>query len=79
MRFVEKIKPIAELRETSEPLMITQNGEATGVIQDNKSDADDRSTLELLKLLAMGRKQIEEGKFSSAKDVFARMDKEIFG
>ena len=79
MRFIEKIKPIAELKETSEPLIITQNGEPTGVIQDITSDEGDRNTLELLKLLAMGRKQIEEGKFSSAKDVFARMDKEFFG
>lgn len=90
MRFAEQIKPIsyfkdnaakaiAELRETREPLIITQNGEATCVIQDIKSYEDDRNTLALLKLLAMGRKQIEEGKFSSAKDVFARMDKEILG
>lgn len=79
MRFVEKIQPIAELRETSEPLISMQNGETTCVIQDITSDAGDRNTLELLNLLAMGRKQIEEGKFSSAKDVFARMDKEILG
>jgi hypothetical protein len=31
----------------------------------------------LLKILAFGRKQIEEGQFEPARKVFAKMDKEI--
>jgi prevent-host-death family protein len=88
MRLSEQIKPIsyfknnaakaiAEMTETREPLIITQNGEASCVIQDIKSYEDDKNTMALLKILAMGRKQIEEGKFKPAREVFAEMDKNI--
>ncbi len=90
MRLSEQIKPISyfkdnaarvitELAETREPLIITQNGEATCVIQDIKSYEDGQNTLALLKILAMGRQQIEDGKFKPAREVFAKMDKEILG
>jgi PHD/YefM family antitoxin component YafN of YafNO toxin-antitoxin module len=90
MRFSEQIKPISyfkdnaakaitEITASGVPLIITQNGEATCVIQDIKSYEDDKNTLALLKLLAMGRKQIEEGKFKPAREVFDKMDKEILG
>jgi prevent-host-death family protein len=90
MRFSEQIKPISyfkdnaakvitEITASREPLIITQNGEATCVIQDIKSYEDDKNTLALLKLLALGRKQIEEGKFKPAREVFAKMSKEILG
>jgi prevent-host-death family protein len=90
MSLAEQIKPIsyfkdnvakaiAELTETRQPLIITQNGEATCVIQDIKSYEEDRDTMALLKLLAMGRKQIEAGKFKPAREVFAKLDKELLG
>ncbi len=90
IRLSEQIKPISyfkdnaarvitEITETREPLIITQNGEATCVLQDIKSYEDDKNTLALLKILAMGRTQIEEGKFKPAREVFAKMDKEILG
>lgn len=90
MRLSEQVKPIsyfkdnaakaiAEMTETHEPLIITQNGEATCVIQDIKSYEDTKNTMALLKILALGRKQIEDGQFKSARDVFAKMDKEILG
>ncbi len=86
MRLSEQIKPISyfkdnaakaiiEMTETREPLIITQNGEVTCVIQDIKSYEDNKNTLALLQILAMGRKQIEEGKFKPAREVFASMDK----
>jgi prevent-host-death family protein len=70
-------KAILEMAATREPLIITQNGEATCVIQDIKSYEEDKNTLALLKILAMGRKQIDEGRFKPAREVFARMDHEI--
>lgn len=88
MRLSEQVKPISyfkdnaakaisEMTETREPLIITQNGEATCVIQDIKSYEESKNTMALLKLLALGREQIEKGKFKPAREVFARMDKEI--
>jgi prevent-host-death family protein len=88
MKYSEQIKPIsyfkdnaakviADITESREPLIITQNGEATCVVQDIRSYEEDKETLALLKLLAMGRKQIEEGKVRLASEVFADMDKEF--
>jgi prevent-host-death family protein len=86
MKFSEQIRPIsyfkdnaaraiADITESREPLIITQNGEATCVVQDIRSYEASQNTMALLKLLAMGRKQIEEGKFRPAREVFADMDK----
>jgi hypothetical protein len=36
---------------------------------------DEQETLALLKLLALGQKQIEQGKFHTLEDVFAELDK----
>jgi prevent-host-death family protein len=64
---------IRELAETREPLVITQNGEATAVIQDVASYEATQETLALLKILALGKRQVEEGKTVQAKEVFRRL------
>lgn len=66
---------IRELKENGEPLLITQNGEATAVMQDVASYEATQETLALLKILALGRRQIEEGKTVPAEDVFRRLRK----
>jgi prevent-host-death family protein len=70
---------IRDITESGEPMLITQNGEAKVVVQDAQSYDDLQQTVALLKILAMGRKDIEAGNYKSAADVFAeldRMDKE---
>jgi prevent-host-death family protein len=73
MRSPSRIKPISyvkanaaelirELAETREPLVITQNGEATAVMQDVATYEAAQETLALLKILALGKRQIDEGK-----------------
>ena len=64
-----------ELVEQREPLVITQNGEATAVIQDVQSYQQTQETLALLKILALGNQQIESGKVVPAKDVIKRIRK----
>jgi prevent-host-death family protein len=86
MKLSTQIKPISylksraaqivkELGESRQPLVITQNGEAAMVVIDVKSYEERENTLALLKLLAMGNSQIEQGKFRDADDVFADVDK----
>ena len=53
---------IRELAKTREPLLITQNGEATAVLQDVASYEATQASLALLKILALGRQQVEQGK-----------------
>jgi prevent-host-death family protein len=87
MKFSTHVKPISYLKshaaeiikdisENREPLLITQNGEAKLVVLDVKSYEEYEETLALLRILALGNKQIEEGKFRSAEDVFADLDKD---
>jgi prevent-host-death family protein len=84
MKLSSQIKPISYLKahaaeivrkltEQREPLVITQNGEAKVVIQDIESYEQTQETMALLKILALGTRQIEEGKVQPAEDVIKRL------
>jgi prevent-host-death family protein len=70
---------IRELKENGEPLVITQNGEATAVMQDVASYEATQETLALLKILALGRRQVEEGRTVPADEAFRRLRKRSAG
>lgn len=87
MLYSRQVRPISYLKshaaeivknisETREPLLVTQNGEARLVVMDVKSYEEQQETLALLRILALGQREIEQGKFSSAEDFLAEMDKE---
>jgi len=63
---------IRELAKHREPLVITQNGEAKAVMQDVASYEQTQETLALLKILALGNRQIEAGQVMPAADALAR-------
>ncbi|HPS94207.1 MAG TPA: type II toxin-antitoxin system Phd/YefM family antitoxin [Deltaproteobacteria bacterium] len=84
MKLSTQIKPISYLKahaaeivrnmgERREPLVITQNGEAKVVIQDIESYEQTQETMMLLKILALGQRQIEEGKVEPAAEVIRRL------
>ena len=54
-------------------MIITQNGEAKAVLQDIESYEQTQETMALLKILALGSGQIEEGKVQPAADVIKRL------
>jgi prevent-host-death family protein len=60
---------IRQLGEQQEPLIITQNGEAKVIMQDIQSYEQQQETMALLKILALGNRQIEEGNVHAASDV----------
>jgi prevent-host-death family protein len=64
---------IRELGENGEPLIITQNGEAKAVMQDVATYEQTQETLALLKILALGRRQVEEGRTVPAAAAFRRL------
>ena len=79
MKLSSQIKPISYLKahasevirqlgEQQEPLIITQNGEAKVVMQDIQSYEQQQETMALLKILALGNRQIEEEKVQAASD-----------
>ena len=72
MKLSERVKPISYLKanaadmlqtlsESREPVLITQNGEAKAVLQDVASYEEMQETLALLKLLAMGDREVDDG------------------
>lgn len=84
MKLSTQIRPISYLKahaaeivrnlaEQREPLIITQNGEAKVVMQDIDSYEQTQQTMALLKILALGMHQIEEGRVLPAKDVINRL------
>lgn len=86
MRLSSHIKPISYLKSHAaeiirdlgaegNPLIITQNGEAKVVLQDIKSFEETQETMALLKILALGNRQIEQGKVISASDAISRIRK----
>ncbi|MFZ2955663.1 MAG: type II toxin-antitoxin system Phd/YefM family antitoxin [Candidatus Ozemobacteraceae bacterium] len=79
MNLTRQIKPISYLKahaaeiirnlgKLREPLVITQNGEAKVIIQDIESYEQTQETMALLKILALGNRQIQEGRVTSAED-----------
>ena len=84
MKLSSQIKPISylkahaaeivrKLNERRGPLVITQNGEAKVVIQDIESYEETQETMALLKILALGTRQIGEGKVQPAEGVIKRL------
>jgi prevent-host-death family protein len=84
MKLSNQIKPISYLKahaaeivrnigKQREPLVITQNGEAKVVLQDIESYEQTHETMSLLKILALGNRQIEAGKFEPAVSVIKRL------
>ena len=86
MKYSDQIKPISYLKantaeilrriaERGEPLVITQNGVATAVVQDIATYEQTQETMALLKILALGNRQIQEGKIVPVKVAIKRLRK----
>lgn len=84
MRYSTQVKPISYLKanaaeilkrlaEQREPMVITQNGEAKAVIQDVASYEETQETLALLKILALGNRDIEAGNTRPLVDIVQRL------
>ncbi|MDE2888922.1 MAG: type II toxin-antitoxin system Phd/YefM family antitoxin [Gemmatimonadota bacterium] len=84
MKLSGQIKPISYLKahaseivrtlgDRGGQMVITQNGEARAVLQDIDSFEQTQEALTLLKILALGNRQIEAGHVNSATKVIARI------
>lgn len=88
MKYSTRIKPISYLKanaaeivrtlaEERSAIVITQNGEAKAVMQDVATYEQTQETMALLKILALGTRQIEEGKVVPAADAIRSLRKRI--
>ena len=84
MKYSTQVKPVSylkanaaevirEITECREPTVITQNGEARLVIQDVVSYEQSHETLALLKILALGQREIDAGLVKPAAEVNQRL------
>lgn len=85
MNLVADIKPVSYLKlrsaellqqinEPHRPIVITQNGEPRGVLQDTESYENMRNALCLLKLMAQSEEDIRQGALVDQADVFAEVE-----
>ncbi len=64
---------IRELAEQRGAMVITQNGEAKAVMQDVSTYEQTQDTMALLKILALGNRQVEQGKLVPAAEAVRRL------
>lgn len=87
MKYSTQVKPVSYLKSHAadiikeislnrKPMLITQNGEARLVVMDVRTYEEQEETLSLLKLLALGNREIEQRNYRSASDIFAELDRE---
>jgi prevent-host-death family protein len=88
MKMSEDIRPVTYLKsrtadlldqvnETKRPVIITQNGEARGVLQDTESYESMKAAIALLKLMVQGEEDIRKGSLSAQEEVFNRLEKRL--
>ena len=84
----EDVKPISYIKTNAaemidyindhkNPIIVTQHGEARGVLLDVESYQDMVSALSLMKLLQFSEKSIREGKVYDNEHVFTELRKKI--
>jgi prevent-host-death family protein len=82
MRYSTQVRPVsylkanaadvlADLNERRAPVLITQNGQARAVLVDVVSFEETQETLALLKILALGQREIEAGETVDARSAIA--------
>lgn len=67
---------IEEVQVTQQPVMITVDGEVQAVVQDILSYQRMRDQIALLKMLVLGKKEIDEGNVTDHDDFFAELEAE---
>ena len=68
---------IDEVRDGNGPMLITQNGATTAVIQDPESYERTQQAMAMLKLVAMADEDVRKGRVHSHADVFAAARKRL--
>jgi prevent-host-death family protein len=88
MKMSEDIRPVtylksrtadllAQVNETRRPVIITQNGEARGVLQDTESYESMKAAIAILKLVVQGEEDIRKGDMIPHDKVFRRIENRL--
>ncbi|SIQ44544.1 prevent-host-death family protein [Alkalispirochaeta americana] len=85
----EDIKPISYIKtnaadmmkyinENHNPIIITQNGEAKGVLMDIDSYQEIKDAFALVGIIQLAEDDIKKGQVQSADEVFAELERKYF-
>lgn len=88
MKMSEDIRPVtylksrtadllAQVNKTKRPVIITQNGEARGVLQDTQSYENMKAAIAILKLLVQGEEDIRKGDVIPHDEVIRGIEKKL--
>jgi len=88
MKMSEDIRPVtylksrtadllAQVNETRRPVIITQNGEARGVLQDTESYESMKAAIAILKLVVQGEDDLRKGDMIPHDEVFRRIENRL--
>ena len=64
-------KLIEEMQRTQRPVVITQNGRATAIVQDVQAYEQTQESLAMLKIIAQGRADMAHGRVKPLRQAFA--------
>lgn len=68
---------LQDVNASRRPMVVTQNGASTAVIQDHESYQRTRDALLMLKLVAMGEADIAKGRTTPQAEVFGSLKKRL--
>jgi prevent-host-death family protein len=68
---------VAKAKQRRSPIVITQNGKATAVLQDVESFENQRRALLLLKLIAQGEQAYRDGRSQTHDQAAARLERRL--
>ena len=88
MKLSQDLKPVSyfknnmaevlrKLNENQGTMIITQNGEAKAVLIDIKAYEDLQESLAMLEMIALGNKNLNEGRFRPAEQVLKEFEERI--
>ncbi|MBA5689612.1 type II toxin-antitoxin system Phd/YefM family antitoxin [Rugamonas apoptosis] len=67
---------VRQVQETRDPVAITVNGKVQAIVQDPLSYQKTQDQLTMLRILAHGKRQIEDGRVTEHDDFFAQLEAE---
>jgi len=70
-------KMLEDMHKTGTPVVLTQNGAATAVVQDVESYDRAQRALLMMKLMVQGEADVREGALSDQDSVFAALEKKL--